>query len=219
VVKTYLGARALERRDRELETLRHWLAHGYRVPEVQEGAFEGLENLEGPCLVMARLEGRSLEDLLRDPHRAPVEKLERVRQALLDNARRHARAMELADPRLVHHDANSGNLFVAPDGIYHLDFETPLPRRPAAESAAIEVAKLARWIARDLGRERLDEVLGAVVEAYRGQRELLELLVRRIRGRPWQLFHRWRDRRRRRRDPGEVTKYDVADGIGARLGN
>jgi hypothetical protein len=60
----------------------------------------------------------------------------------------------------------------------------------------------------------MDQVLSILLQAYAGQECLLERLVNRARNRPLQSYHRFRDWMRKRKDAHEVTKYDIADGIG-----
>ena len=56
-----------------------------------------------------------------------------------------------------------------------------------------------------------------MAKAYRGNQEILQLIVERTASRPFQWYHRWRDRDRKRRNPAEVTKYDVADAVATEL--
>jgi hypothetical protein len=81
------------------------------------------------------------------------------------------------------------------------------------ESASIEAATTCRWIVRDLGIESLDRVLKLAAAAYGNQELLLKLIVDRTTGRPFQLYHRWKNKKRKLAHPDEVTKYDIADGL------
>ena len=127
---------------------------------------------------------------------------------------RHKLAIHLNDPDITHHDPSTDNVILAKNNFYFIDFETPAQRRRSVlESASIEVAITCMWIVRDLGIESNEHVLKALVEAYDRQESLLKLIVERTCGRPFQFYHRWKNRKRKLAHTDEVTKYDIADGL------
>ena len=82
---------------------------------------------------------------------------------------------------------------------------------PVVDLLAREVVKLCRWIARDLGRDSLEEVMERLVARYQHPRAVLEVAAQRTEQRLLSGWHRRRDRAKKARLPSEVTKYDVAD--------
>ena len=145
------------------------------------------------------------------------EKLENLAAIFIENCRRHRLAIERSEPFLIHADANTSNILCHEGRFYFIDFENRPEGASLTELAAVETAKFTRWVARDCGIELLPAVVGALVDAYRGNQEILQLIVERTTTRPFQWYHRWRDRSRKRQNSAEVTKYDVADTVAAAL--
>ena len=211
LVKCYCGPDSLVRLRQERLMLTRWRRAGFHVPEVHDIEVSGVPE---PYLVTSFVEGPSLREYLSNNGCVIDEKLETLQRLFGELARRHELAVHASDPNLVHHDPSSENIIHAKNGFYFIDFETPVEKsRSVLGPACIEVATTSRWIVRDLGIESLEEVLKLVVAAYKGQESLLRLIVDRTTGRPFQFYHRWKNRKRKRSYPGEVTKYDIADGL------
>lgn len=214
LVKNYRGERAAQRRDLEARRLILWAKHGFRVPKLEDRTVEELQT--EPHVVMEFIEGPTLQEALKDPHQTKDHRLNRLQRVLAENRRRHELVQQLHEPALLHHDPNTSNLLCLPDGsCCFIDFEAEAEGWQD-EFVAIEIAKLFRWAARDLGRPDIDAVGALVVEAYAGRKEWLTAIVQRTVKRPLQFLHRWQDERRKKKAPGDVTKYDVADSL-ARL--
>ena len=216
LVKRYVGENAPARRACEAHALKEWQDAGFKVPQVLPLEIPDLA--DSPYLVMAYLEGPTLQEYLQDPARLLADKLALLVRIFESNCRRQVLARERRQPLLLHPDPNSSNVILAAGDFYFIDFETPVAGADLEEAAAIETAKFCRWTARDLGRPELPQVAAGLVEAYREHLELLRPIVSRTRGRPFQFFHRWQDARKKRRQPREVTKYDVADALNEALG-
>ena len=122
-------------------------------------------------------------------------------------------------------NGNTGNVFRTPDGVFFLDLEAEAKCTNVLDAAAVELAKLCRWAARDAraaaagdsrspaGRKITSEdLLVCVVDIFGCDRgDQLEQIVRRTKGRPMQWFHRRRNQIHKSQHPEEVTKYDIAD--------
>jgi Ser/Thr protein kinase RdoA (MazF antagonist) len=225
LVKVYVGDKARQRRDRERQALLAWREAGFAAPEVFDvelAEFGGRGQGQAqprPYLVMSYVQGRSLRSILQDGTLDGDRKLAAWKAVLAEMSRRHDRAIADGRVALVHPDSNSGNVMLADGGgVFFLDLEAaPKVGRPT-DAAAGELAKLCRWAIRDLGVEHGQAILQAAAAAYGHRRDLLVRICRDVLGRPMQFFHRWRDRRRKAARPGEVTKYDVADGLARLLG-
>ena len=215
LVKVYRGRRAGARRDRERRALALWRAEGFQTPEILDVT---LPELDRPYLVMTRLDGRTLQQVLARGDLPLPRRLEQWERVLRCTLARHRRAVESGQVLLTHPDASTGNVVLTDSGVYFLDLEAQPRFRDAREGAAVELGKLARWAVRDLGPQHCREAVRRVAAVYRGQPELLRRIVDRVRSRPMQFFHRWRDRRRKSARGGEVTKYDVADALAGLLG-
>ena len=128
--------------------------------------------------------------------------------------------MQADEPRLVHPDPNTSNVIIASNrlGWFWIDLEAPSSGAPLPDQVVREMAKLFRWMARDLGRERLPAVADLFCDAYAGEEVLLRKLVERTLARPFQWLHRWRDRARRKADPADITKYEVSEALRGALG-
>ena len=208
LVKVYRGRSARARRDREAEALAIWRRQGFDAPEVFELP---LGDLEAPYLAISRLEGSSLRQILAGSGLEAG--LEALANVLVRMRKRHDRALEIDEIRLVHPDSSTGNVMLTDSGVFFLDLEARPKFADVREAAAVEIGKLSRWAVRDLGMQHCRAALGELLKAYAGRRELLERVVQRVHGRRLQFLHRWRDRRKKAAQPGEVTKYDIADAL------
>ncbi len=215
LVKHYTGTDKEARRDREERTLDLWRECGFHVPVVRKLQIPQL--LDEPQLVLDYLGSLTLQEWLKNPAVTHGEKLESIAAIFAENNRRHRLAIERAEPLLIHADANTSNILCHEGRCYFIDFENGPEGTSLTELAAIETAKFTRWVARDCGIELLPSIAGAMAKAYRGNQEILQLIVERTTSRSFQWYHRWRDRDRKRRNPAEVTKYDVADAVAAEL--
>ncbi len=215
LLKCYYGPRAQERKNSEFQTLQFWRDNEYPVPKCYDLE---ITDIVGPYLVMDYLPGTCLGEYLADPE-VPVEKkLEKIGEIFRNNFVRHSKALKKKEPRLVHNDANTGNIVVSSDGCYYIDFEGSVKKGPLDDMVCREMAKLCRWVARDMGRDSLEAVVGNMVKAYQEKEELLRRIVELTIGRPFQIIHRLRDLRKKKANPGDVTKYDIADTLKKALG-
>jgi tRNA A-37 threonylcarbamoyl transferase component Bud32 len=212
LVKVYRGADAANRSNTECSLLYDWHDAGYDVPRIYKTVIEKCGGSMGPHIVMTWIDAPSLQDLLRDTTVPVEQRLQTVRRVLDVTSDRHAKAIAQGNLRLVRDDANTGNFLIDGQRVYHIDFERMPKSTDVLDAAAIELAKLLRWIVRDLGRDQLDPVLKIAADAYRDQPEILKRIISRTCDRPWQMIHRLLDRRRKAH-PGAITKYDIADGL------
>ena len=211
LVKHYIGNDAEARRDCEARRLTIWNRHGFRVPKLEDVRVTELEGK--PHLVMEFIEARTLQEVLKDSLQPLNDRLQRLRSIVAENRRRHDLALKLQEPGLLHHDPNTSNVLCPPnETCCFIDFEGEVAGWQV-EFIAIEIAKLFRWAARDLGRPEIDTVAALFFEAYAGRQDWLQAIAQRTLERRFQFYHRWQDGRRKRNAPGEVTKYDVADSI------
>jgi tRNA A-37 threonylcarbamoyl transferase component Bud32 len=215
LVKHYTGTDKEARRNREERTLELWRECGFSVPVVRKLQIPQLP--DEPQLVLDYLGSLTLQERLKSPAVPHAEKLENITVVFIENCRRHRLAIERSEPFLIHADANTSNILCHDGRFYFIDFENTPEGADLTELAAIETAKFTRWVARDCGIELLPAIVSVLVEAYRSNQEILQIIVGRTTSRPFQWYHRWRDRSRKRRNPAEVTKYDIADAVATYL--
>lgn len=215
LVKRYTGDLPGERLACEKLSLGVWADAGFKVPAVSTLEIPELRGTEH--LVIEFLNGPTLQDRLKDNAVGIDEKWELLSRILADNCRRQSQAIARREPRLLHPDPNSSNIICVDHEHYFIDFETTVPAGDLEDAAAVETAKFLRWTARDIGRAHLPEIARHAAAAYRDNADTLQRIVTRTCDRPFQWFHRWHDRRRKQRQPGEVTKYDIADALASAL--
>ncbi len=205
---------AQQRRDFERLALLTWTRYGFRVPDPL--TLDIQDTAPWPLLAMGWVEGPTLQASLRaaDTLDEPRRILEKV---LRDTAHRHAVAIGVCEPRLIHFDANTGNIILRGDEIVHLDFEMGRLYLPVALSAGIELAKFLCCAAGDLGPGSLDLVARLAVDAYEAVPDIVRDIPRRALQRPAQFLHNMRNSRRRRTRPGQVTLIDMAQALNAAL--
>lgn len=215
LIKRYIGERPGERLACEKSSLNLWADAGFKVPTVFELEIPELRGTE--YLAIEFLDGSTLQDRLKDAAVGLDEKWELLSRILADNCRRQCQAIAQQEPRLFHPDPNSSNILCVGGEYYFIDFETTVPPGNLKDAAAVETAKFIRWTARDLGIVYLSELARRAAAAYGDNPDTLRRIVTRTCDRPFQWFHRWQDRRRKKRQPFEVTKYDIADALAVAL--
>jgi tRNA A-37 threonylcarbamoyl transferase component Bud32 len=209
LVKSYCGPNSFTRYRQEKFMIDHWRQAGFKVPQVYD---KQVPDIPEPYLVTSFIEGSSLREYLSTNNTMLPEKLALLAKFFEQMQRRHHIAIQSNDKYLVHYDPSSGNIVCTENDFCFIDFETkPKKSRSVLEAASIELATTSRWIVRDLGIDSIEHVLKLMVESYANQHAILNLIVRRTAGRPFQLFHRWKNKKRKLARPGEITKYDIAD--------
>jgi tRNA A-37 threonylcarbamoyl transferase component Bud32 len=211
LVKRYLRDRPAVRWSNERQTLQLWASLNFPVPRVWNLTVP--EFNAAPHLVLDYLGRLTLQEWLQHAERPWDAKLELIERIFGENLRRHLAALERAEPRLIHADPNTSNVLCHEGHFYFIDFEEAIETRDLREAIAIEIGKFCRWAVRDAGIEQIASVMRALVGVYGRHRELLRPIIDRTCRRPFQWVHRWRDHRRKARDPREVTKYDLADAL------
>lgn len=211
LVKSYYGSDGFARYRQEKFMLNHWKQAGLPVPQIYD---KQVPDAAEPYLVTGFIEGPSLREYLSSENPGMPEKFAVLAKLFEQLRRRHDTAIQTSDRSLIHYDPSSGNIIYTGDSFYFIDFESrPKSRCAISESASIELATLCRWIVRDLGLKFLEDVLKQMVAAYKGQEPLLNLIVKRTAGRPFQFYHRRKNQRYKALYPNDVTKYDIADGL------
>jgi hypothetical protein len=162
------------RRRTELSVLKLWRDAGFRVFEVYEDAVVAgiAPDLQA---LYEWVPAKKLVDLLGDPALPLARRLELWRGWLPVWHRRHALAVERAEPRLVHENGDLKHVMPLPDGSYlSFDFEMAFRSRSRVrEFVAREILSYLKSLGKTVGEAELPEFLAETVRGYPG-RDLLE---------------------------------------------
>lgn len=155
--------RAEARRATELDVLRLWDEEGFGVPEVYD--LPGLPD-DVPCIAMEYIPAPTVNDLLKDPAR-PLE----VKQKIISRyaevwSRRHARAVQLREPRLLLENPTLDHVFVHGMRMVHFDFEIVFTRTTDLERLARREIAGILWSMAKMSGSDFSPLLDAVLTAY-----------------------------------------------------
>ncbi len=199
----YLSPR--KRKDYEEAYLKSWSEMGFCVPHLLASPFPEYEEI--PHLCTTFVEGVTLRAILRNGYASSREIMGEFFEDLF---RRHALAFRTKDTFLFHIDANTQNILLAEKAFYHVDFEMGRPWEQPMECACREISKLLVSMGEDLKPEERKPLYRLFKNTYRDQ-DVLEYLDRSVTRRPFQKLHRWRNQRKKARNPQRVTLYDLVD--------
>jgi tRNA A-37 threonylcarbamoyl transferase component Bud32 len=196
----------IRRRDFEEGSLRYWEERGYHVPAVVKNPFHQLSHI--PVLTTRYIEGMTIRDFLRSEKVGNAEKEEQLAVLFRDTGERHRVALRTDDNRLLHIDANTRNVILAENALYHCDFEMGRPWETPVQCATREVLKLLVSVIEDMGTSFAEPVCRSFRGVYT-EETVYAGIEKGITGRPFQRVHRYRNRRKKERDPGQITLYDI----------
>lgn len=127
--KSSITARA--RRNTELDVLALWKREGFDVP-----ATYPLPEVPADfpcCLAMEWIPGPTMAEVLHDKNTSLTFKKEVIARYARDWGRRHARALELGEPRLLQENPTLSHVFISGDRLVHFDFEIVFTRKKDLE--------------------------------------------------------------------------------------
>ncbi|MEW6743875.1 MAG: hypothetical protein AB1486_14060 [Planctomycetota bacterium] len=131
----------------EREVLALWRANGFDVPRLLE--LELPASFPRPYLLLEWIDGPSMEELLRDEELALGEKEALLMRFVEVWGRRHERALELGEPRLIHEHPTFAHVLVKDDRLVHFDFEVAYTkRRPVGRLVSFEILGFLRSLAK-----------------------------------------------------------------------
>ncbi|MGB5219286.1 MAG: hypothetical protein WBN66_13430 [Smithella sp.] len=199
----YLSPR--QRKACEESYLKHWRKNGFCVPDVLASPFPEYEDI--PHLTTTFVEGITLRMILRRGFSSSQDTLAHFFE---DIAKRHALALETKDNALFHIDSNTQNILLVQNQFYHVDFEMGRPWETPMESACREVSKLLISIGEDLKPEERNHAYALFKKCYNNN-DVLDFLDRSVNRRLFQKLHRWRNEKKKIKNPRRVTLYDIMD--------
>ncbi len=187
------GMAPATRQRTERESLEAWRAGGFDVPALLDWPLPA--EVPPHRLLLEWLPGDLLSARVCWPHVAREEKERLLARLAREVARRHGRALERREPRLVQSHATLAHVMVVPaatgpqagavaaagERLVTFDFEVAWARRSALERlVALEVGQLVESIASFAPTEQIGPLIGAFVRAY-GESERLRGLVATVR--------------------------------------
>ena len=194
------------RRDFEADCLELWDSRGFSVPVPAKRVDAVAE------LIMPRIEGPTLQQVLGDSSRDLQDKLEHVEQVFEEMRHRHCWAIYEGEHRLVHYDSNTRNIMFASRGVTRIDFEMGRLDEKIDRSAAREVKKVTIEIINQIGSGYADEIMNLLVRSY-GIRHVLRRMADEELERLISFILVRNDRRRKASSPGLFTKLDLANAL------
>lgn len=196
----------MKRKAFEEEILKHWRANGYNVPSIIDNPLHELYIF--PILTTKFIDGITLRELIRKETIGPREKEEKLGVLFCEVADRHHRAFLNNDNRLFHIDANTRNIIFADKAIYHVDFEMGRPWESVMACASREVLKLLVSIAEDMQPSSRKSMFQIFKDCYKKD-DVYQFISKGIVQRPFQRIHRFRNTKKKRKNPESVTLYDI----------
>lgn len=197
-----------ERRAFEEKTLRRWKACGFTVPDIVDNPLKELGGM--PVLATRFIEGITLREMVHNSSCSAEDRSGKLRALFSEVAARHGSAFAAGDSLLFHIDANTRNILFAGSAVYHVDFEMGRMWESSVLSASREVLKLLVTLAEDLDPESRAPVMRIFRDCYHHD-EVLQRIRAGVVGRPFQSFHRFSNERKKKRNSGKVTLYDLME--------
>ncbi len=203
----------------EMETgcVRLWERHGFRCfgmhPEV---VVEGLP--ENGYMVYAWTPGRHFKDYFADEQVPLDERLATWRRWLPEWHRRHALAVQLGEPRLIHENGDVKHVMLWQGGFTYFDFEIAFRSRNLRDLVGRELLAYLRSVGKFFGEALYDRMLDEVVAHYPDKSLLLTGWTHAYRND--NLFVRWGralDRLAKPKHRSRWSKYAVARDLKRRL--
>jgi len=154
----------LARMKTERAVLNLWRREGFAVPKLIYPDF--LSHIPQPCLALEWVPGKTMADVLRShevPLRRKQELVEKFTEAM---GKRHARALELQDIRLIPEHANFSHVIVAEDRLVHFDFEVVFTAKTdPVRVVKYEIGRLLYSLSK-LSKEHFPILVWALTAAY-----------------------------------------------------
>jgi len=123
----------------EREVLDLWHRDGFDVPKILSPAF--LSEFQQPCLAMEFIEGQSLGEVLKSNEVSLDHKKALITTFCQEMGRRHERALDCKEIRLLVFRPNVRGVLVSGDRLVYIDFETVYtPRRDLERIVRKEIA-------------------------------------------------------------------------------
>lgn len=201
----------------ETECVRLWESHGFRCfgmhPEVR---VEGLP--EGGYMLFDWTPGLHFREYFKDASVPLEQRLATWRRFVPEWHRRHATAVRLSEPRLIHENGDVKHVMLWRDGFVYFDFEICFTSRDVRDLVGREILAYMRSVGKFFGDALYERMTDELVAHYPDKTLLLTAWEHAFRNRnPVVRAGRWLDVRLKPRHRQRWSKYEVALDIRQRL--
>jgi hypothetical protein len=160
--KSSITAKA--RHHTELDVLSLWKREGFDVPEVYPLPIIPLDTPH--CTAMEWITSPTLAEVLQDDQTSLGYKKEIIARYARIWGKRHARALELGEPRLLQENPTLSHVFVSQDRLVHFDFEIVFTRKKDLKRLIRrEIVGILRSMSKASG-DNFSPLLDTLLEAY-----------------------------------------------------
>lgn len=198
---------ALQRKDFESDCIQLWHAKGFNAPQLK--SVPDQLKPASPHIGLIAVQGTRLDHFLADPDIDANGKLQIIANIYKEMRQRHCIALFEENHRLIHYDANLRNIIIANDEPVHIDFEMGHLTEDIDKSAAREVKKFTLQVMNALDRQYSDQVIPLLMRHY-NITGIIRRMIKEEFEQPFLKLHLKRDRRRKQKKAGLITKIDVA---------
>ncbi len=152
------------RHDTELDVLSLWKREGFDVPEVYP--LQKLPQDIPYCIAMEYIPSPTVAELLQDDQKSLAFKKEVIARYARIWGKRHARALELGEPRLLQENPTLSHVFVSRDRLVHFDFEIVFTRKKDLKRLVRrEIVGILRSMSKASG-DSFSPLLDTLLDAY-----------------------------------------------------
>jgi integrase len=162
VRKSSITAKA--RYDTELDVLSLWKREGFDVPKVYP--LQKLPQDIPYCIAMEYIPSPTVAEVLQDNQKSLAFKKEIIARYAQVWGKRHARALELREPRLLQENPTLSHVFVFGDRMVHFDFEIVFTRKKDLRRLVRrEIVGILRSLSKASG-DSFSPLLDTLLDAY-----------------------------------------------------
>ena len=149
----------------EREVLSLWQREGFDVPKIYSPAF--LAGFDQPHIAIEWIPGQTLTTLLHDPIISLDQKKYLISRFCQEMARRHERALEHREVRLLLFHPSVNRILISNDRLVYIDFEVVYsPKRDLERIVRKEIAGFLYSIARSSPQQQLHSLLECFIKEY-----------------------------------------------------
>jgi hypothetical protein len=159
----------------ERAVLTLWQREGFDVPKVYSPSF--LEAFDQPCLAMELISGQTLTTLLHDTTIPLDRKKDLISRFCQEMARRHERALEQKEIRLLLFHPNMSRILLSNNRLIYVDFEVAYtPEHDLERIAGKEIAGFLYALARCSPQQQLHSLMECFIKEYPDKKRMAFVL-------------------------------------------
>ena len=200
---------ASQKKQIEEDYLSLWYRYNYPAPKLLSLHIPG--HSPDTTVIMEYVNGFPLVDILRNSKLTMKERLAMVASILRHMDERHNTALAQNEAKLIHPDANPGNILVDGKSFTYIDFvRTAQYKAPVPVLAAHELRKFIKGVVESIGRDKFDDVIQLVLSTY-GNSTVTKFLMKPASSNFSSLFRGFRYRLRHTKNPAKLDRFSIAE--------